>query len=47
MNIVIKNKINQNGDLCICIIDNMYPQNDDEIHLTNEPYYKSWVYFKK
>ena len=34
MNIVLKNKINKNGDLCICIIDHMYPQNDDEIQLS-------------
>jgi hypothetical protein len=34
MNIVLKNKINRNGDLCICVIDHFYPQNDDEIHLS-------------
>lgn len=34
MNIVLKNKISKNGDLCICIIDHLYPQNDDEIHLS-------------
>ena len=33
MNIVLKNKINRNGDLCICLIDHFYPQNDDEIRL--------------
>lgn len=34
MNIILKNKISKNGDLCICVIDHMYPQNDDEIHLS-------------
>lgn len=34
MNIILKNKISKNGDLCICVIDHLYPQNDDEIHLS-------------
>ena len=33
MNIVLKNKINQNGDLCISVTDHLYPQNDDKIRL--------------
>ena len=31
MNIVLKNKIHKNGDLCIRVIDHVYPQNDSKI----------------
>ena len=47
MNIVLKNKINKNGDLCICIIDHMYPQNDDEIQLRKYTNCRSYKQLRK
>ena len=33
MNVILKSKLNKKGDLCICLIDHRFPQNDEQLYL--------------